>query len=333
MPTTVTKSIGSAGRNYPDLAAWAAALPADLTAGSGNDTVQVGQCYNDSDSFVSATNLLTLSGHTTDVTHTITLTTGTGQSFRDNPNAQTNELRYNQSNGVGIRMTGGFDVAIIVSDSNTFISNLQITGTPAQSGSRAFVNSGSAVVVIDDCILEGSGTNLVSIQNSGTKLRNSLVVQRSASAGSIARVQDGAAAYGCTFAVPSDVAAATNGINIAYTGSVLENCAIFGATNALSTTTGVTVTTSMTDATGSTGLTGGKTYANQFQNTADATRDYRTKSGADLLDAGTTDATNGTPDIVGTARPQGSAYDIGPWELVAAAPPSSSGAMGVLIVG
>lgn len=318
MPTTVTKSIGSGARDYTTLAAWATALPADLVSG---DTAQIGQCFNDSE-FTSAAGLLTLTGHTTDATHTITLTTGTGQSFRDNSGAQTNELRYNASNGVGIRLTGGYDAAIVVLDTNVFIQGLQVTGTPALNSSRAMITAGSGTVVVDDCILEGSGANgPVSIGNVGTKLRNCLVVQRQASQSGILVISAGPAIYNCTLVAPSDIVAPTNAFVVSYTGNIIQNCAIFGATNALSTTVGVTVTTSMTDATGSTGLTGGKVYASQFENTANATRDYRAKTGADLLDAGTTDATNGTPDIVGTARPQGSAYDIGAWELVAASPP------------
>jgi hypothetical protein len=67
-----------------------------------------------------------------------------------------------------------------------------------------------------------------------------------------------------------------------------------------------------------TGVTGGKTYANQFQNTVDATRDFRLKAGADCINAGTTDTTDipAAVDIVGTSRPQGSAWDVGCWELV-----------------
>ena len=76
-----------------------------------------------------------------------------------------------------------------------------------------------------------------------------------------------------------------------------------------------------------TGWTGGKTYTSQFVDTGTTVgnRDFRAKTGADILDAGTTDSTNvpNANDIAKTARPQGSAWDIGAWELVVAAAPST----------
>jgi hypothetical protein len=78
MPTVVNTIGSGAGRDYSTLAAWAASLPANLVA-DGNS--YQGDCYNDSE-FTGSATLLTLSGHTTDASHTITLTTGPGQSFQ-----------------------------------------------------------------------------------------------------------------------------------------------------------------------------------------------------------------------------------------------------------
>ena len=118
---TVTKTIGSAGgRDYSTLSGWAASLPPDLVT-DGNS--YEGHCYNDSEFIGSGSSLLRLSGHTTDATHRITLTTGPGQSFRDNANVQTNALTYNQANGVAL--TCDFNT-IVVQDAWTIVSNLQI---------------------------------------------------------------------------------------------------------------------------------------------------------------------------------------------------------------
>jgi hypothetical protein len=64
-----------------------------------------------------------------------------------------------------------------------------------------------------------------------------------------------------------------------------------------------------------------KTATNQFVGAANT--DYKLKTGADALDAGYTDTTHipSATDIYGTARPQGSAWDVGPHELAPTGPP------------
>src|SRR3990167_4881646 len=63
-----------------------------------------GQCQNEE--FVSATTLLTIAGSTSNSTSYKHITTIEGASFRNNANKLTNALRYNSSNGCGIRCTG-----------------------------------------------------------------------------------------------------------------------------------------------------------------------------------------------------------------------------------
>ena len=76
----------------------------------------------------------------------------------------------------------------------------------------------------------------------------------------------------------------------------------------------VSATTCYSDISGTSGVTQ-TTMSAAFENVNDATRDYRLKTGSALLDTGTTDASNTPNDIVGTARPVGSAYDVGAWEF------------------
>lgn len=317
---TVTHSIGIGGtHDYSSLPAWAAVIPANLVT-DGN--AQVGQCYfngSGDGEFVSATTLLTLSGHTTSSTYNITLTTGAGQSFRDNASVQTNASNYNASNGVGIRCSGAYNAAISAPDLNVVYSGLQIKAGVSAS---CIVGSGSTnIATIINCILT-SGTGVVSTLD--LKATNTLFLLTGSGRSAVVSVSSASAFYFCTIAASSDVVTKpTNGVLSSYGTCTLENCAVFGATNARSGSSAYTITTCMTDqASPPTGFTT-VTYANQFVNTTIASGDFREKAGADLQGAGTADSTNGAFDIAGTARPQGTNWDIGCWELIVAATPSS----------
>jgi len=331
MPTTITKTIGSSGRNYTTPALWeadTAAVPTNLVTA---DNVCVGQCFNDSE-FVSATAILTLSGHTTDATRTITLTTGAGQSFRDNAGVQGNPLNYNATNGVGLRCTGGYANTVNTLDDNVILSNLQIRSdaSDANVDAVASTNGTSPNNQINNCIVSGGGR---AAYFNGTA-RNSLFINTGIGRNYIMLVIGTVKCYFCTFVCPSDVATPVGyGLAVGYgVGVVVENCAIFGATTAVN-IGAATITTCMTNqASPPAGFTT-ETYANQFVNTTIASGDYREKTGANLQAAGTADATNGATDIAGTARPQGSNWDIGCWELIAAAPPPTGRGLSTLGVG
>lgn len=314
MPT-VTKTIGTSSRDFSTIAAWAAALPANLVT-DGNS--YVGQCFNDAEFAVTST--ITINGNTTDATHTIQLTTGAGQSFRDNAGAQTNALRYNQANGVGIRKTNNYNQTLTTDADFITFTGLQIATTGGNSPNGLTTTNATGHQIVDFCIVENvSGSNTAScvVKGSSAKIRNSLVVVRGNSTGAGLALLSGAGAYNCT--VVRTGTAGDTGVSSAYASSVVENCALFGFTTASSgTITGSGNITDQASGPGTSPLVS-KTYANQFQNTSDATRDFRLKAGADCLDAGTTDSTNAANDIVGTTRPQGGAYDIGCWELVVAA--------------
>jgi len=97
----------------------------------------------------------------------------------------------------------------------------------------------------------------------------------------------------------------------------VQNCALFTGDSTKAIKFGgatFNFTTCYSDISGTTGVTQ-TTYADVFQDVNDATRDFRLKPSAALTDTGTTDATNAASDIVGTTRPQASAYDVGCWEL------------------
>jgi hypothetical protein len=151
-------------------------------------------------------------------------------------------------------------------------------------------------------------------------VKNSIIVKRSANAGSICSVQGNVSMYNCTIAKPSGLAGSSAGIAYSYTSgtTTLQNCAVFGVSAVSSGSATTSYTTCRTDVasppTGFTQITYNTTTGSGFENITDATRDYRIKSTSAMVDAGTTDATNAAADIVGTSRPVGAGYDIGAWE-------------------
>lgn len=314
MPTTVTKTIKSGG-DYTTLQAWEDAAPANYVTA---DQVWQGQA---SGSFVSATNLLTVSGGTVDATCYLELTTEAGASFRDNVNVQTNALRFNSSNGCAITCTGSYATPILINQEFCRFSNLQIANTGVSGGTGTLVSqlvSGSSSLDVNNCILEGSRGGVLQIFGSGQKARNSLIVMRKASATEIAFVKNGAGAINTTFAVPSNLAAATVAVIGAYVASSYKNCNFFGCTSVSSGTAPSFTTCYTSVASPPSGCTTAAYSTAQFVNVTDTTHDYRLPSGSAMIDVGTTDATNAPIDIAGTARPSGSAYDVGCWEYVAA---------------
>ncbi len=317
----VTKSIGIGGtHDYTSLQAWEDALPADLVS-DGNS--QVGECYfngSGDGTFTGSTQLLLISGETTDATHTITLTTGSGQSFRDNAGKLTNALAYHPTFGVAIQ-SSVVGPLIQTNVSNVIFKYLQIEATAAY-GSCLNTESGTNVTV-DSCILQNgrSAGGVVASMRSSQTVKNSLFLMERDSG--LAVVQGGASVgdgfpdcYNCTFAVSSDALAATSAIKGTYTNGSLENCAFFGCTAVSAGSTTFTFTTCMTDvASPPSGVTGGKTYTAQFQATTALVGDYRAKAGNNLQ-AGTLDVTNAPLDIIGQTR--ASPCTIGCWEFITA---------------
>ncbi len=117
MTTTTVKTIGTGG-DYTTLQAWEDASPANLVT---SDVVWQGQCFNQ-EFFSSSAGLLNVSGSTTDATRYKELTTYAGASFVDNAGVQTNALRYNASNGAGIRNSYAWGGPVSVNESYFRIS-------------------------------------------------------------------------------------------------------------------------------------------------------------------------------------------------------------------
>ena len=295
-----------------------------LSSGTPTDVGIIWKGLINNETFSGTSTMLTVAGSTTSTTAYKHLTTDTGASFRDNASVQTNELRANASNGALVTQSGNTDT-IAASENNFHMSGLQIENTNATGTfARTFRNSGGTGFVSAFCILEGIPASGIEVYRAiSDVIHDCLMVQRKSSGGVVFGQANGGTPtlYNCTLVSPADLTDSAAGILTAATGSVaLQNCGIFGFTALHSGTVTPTYTTCHSDLTG-TGIVQ-VTYANQFENVNDATRDYRLKTGADMIGNGsnsTTDTTNAPIDIAKTNRPSGTAYDTGCWEFVAAA--------------
>lgn len=313
---TITKTIGSGGgRDYSTLTAFEAALPATLADN------YVGSMYNDSE-FIEH---VTFQGFTAG-SFTVTVQPASGQGFGDNANKLTNALRYNVSNGVGIRNTTSYEITIsFESVTNVFLVGLQIANDVASR--QAYYNAhGSSPLNTTNCLFQcnSSSASYVVAFNCGVHI-NPLVITKSTSADGVTfgYVAGGTKVINATIVRPSNITAAGNGFNNNNGGTsspLIKNCAVFGFTNFASQNNSSHVATG-SDYNASDKTIGfgshnqaSLTYANQFQDTSSSTMDFREKSGANLITAGVVDTTDNPAanDIVGTAR--GASWDIGCWQ-------------------
>lgn len=283
-----------------------------------------GQCQNQE--FAGTGTQITFIGSTAGSAAYKHLTTVPGASFRDNANAQTNALRYNASNGCGIRNSGSTAVAVSCAEDFNRMSKLQISNSFTE-GSALQANSQCN---FDGLIIEGLKTassatiGVASFTLDVATVRNTLIIQRASGAAQIVSVgtnQD-ARFYSCTIVAPDDLATAPTEIfNSGASGAVTaQNCGLFAGDGTKAVKAGSATfnfTTCYSDISGTSGVTQA-TYSSEFQNVNDATRDFRLSVGAAQIDTGTTDSTNAANDIVGTARPVAAAYDVGCWEGAAA---------------
>src|SRR4029079_8357941 len=100
--------------------AWEDACLANLVT---DDKVWKGELYNDSEFAPVA-----VSGMTTDATRYVWLTTATGQSFRDHASVLTHPVTYEQSKGVGIRVTATYGhVFTVAAGVYALIENVQLS--------------------------------------------------------------------------------------------------------------------------------------------------------------------------------------------------------------
>jgi hypothetical protein len=318
MATVISREIGSTGY-YSTPQAWEDDRPADMVAA---DEQWDGLLQNQL--FTGSGPIITISGCTTNATCFARLTTASGASFIDHASFSTNPLRADSTKGAMIQKTGGYgDDAVVISEDYAKISKIQVIADDASGlGARAAIKIASATAEIDSVIAESYRANYGygTINSLGGIIRNSLIVMRKGGADAVVRCinSETLQIYNSTIVVPSDVTAAGQGVRKNYGSVTLKNVSVFGCTNDVGGSGGsFSISNCATDdASPTTGFTGSLVYADQFEAVADATRDFRLKTGSSLFDLGVTDATNAPTDMLGYTRPVG-ASDIGPIETAA----------------
>src|SRR6266436_4658512 len=188
---TITKTIGSSGRDYSTITAWRNALPANLTT-DGN--AQVGQCYNDSE-FTEGSNVTF--DQVTDATNNITLTTASGQSFRDNASVRSNALNYNQTNGAAVHVSGS--LGLTISTQYMTVSNLQVKGD-----NYCMYQTTGSNIQYNNCIFWSNGTSNTIRGEANLSMRN-CIIYGGATGNILLYEYFGTSAYFCSFVGPSDL--------------------------------------------------------------------------------------------------------------------------------
>ncbi|MEO7778504.1 MAG: hypothetical protein ABIY63_13310 [Fibrobacteria bacterium] len=315
MPTTLTKSVGTASRDYSTGPLAAAALPSSLVTA---DQKWIFEFYNDSE-FTGTGILFDSSGKTCDATRNIVLTAAAGQSYKDHANVRTNPLKYNASNGVGLRSSTGSWV-IRPGGAYTEVRRLQVSATGAGGiGINGAVNEGTARKYID-CIID-------SVSHYGLTMYDAALAVNvhhaaTGTGGNGFQVGGGSTVIGCTTVRCSDQTVSNTGFTTNYGTNIMQSCAAFGYTNAAD-AAGWHATSSKYNATDkASGLPGTNnqhsvtyTRTTPFTDAISTSMNFIPIASTSLAANGFRDATNAPNDITGTART--ATPTIGAWEITA----------------
>lgn len=309
-PTVVGSSISLTGTpDYSTLQSWEDAAPANLVTAN---QIWRGIVDKTTDNFSGTTQLLVITGSTTDETRYKELTVKDGASFSDHASPV---LRYDE--GQGASVTSSVNDATIMNLEPYFrISRLQLENTGNASGSPFHnFNSAATTAQMSDCIFRLPSFSTAIMLLRGNMLAiNCVFIATVQSTGIVNfQIQSGEA-LNCTFITPSDItesSAASNGA----AGTTYTNCAFFGFVNVgqAGQTYSNCYADDITPPAGVTTMAYDTTTGSGFQNTEAATLDARIKETSGLIDAGATDARSSL-GILGTARPDGAAYDVGAHE-------------------
>ena len=316
MPTVVNKVVKYSGGDYTTIAAAFAAIPANLVTVDQQWNILIDESAAGIYEWDFGGYGPNLTGITTDATRYVRIAANTGKSFKDNASKLTNALTYNSANGIALKAS---NTVLLTSVPYTVYDGLQFyrTGVAINAGENGIgAIGGTSAITIKNCIVKSNATSQSPVVLFAGTISNSLII----SANGGIYVQSGSVISSTTiiksgstsnFAVASDFGpptvknlAAFNFSTILGGGDTSFNAA--SSNNATDLASGPT--------NWGTGSLVSRTYANQFQNIGSGTEDFRVKAGANLINAGTPDATyTSNLDIVGTARSL-TTPTIGAWE-------------------
>ncbi len=304
----------------------------------------VGQVWNNNGAITTTagTAYLSLSGHATTSTNNITVTAAPGESFRDSF-THTTALAFNSSPGARFVLpsTAGAVNYFNVSDDHVVFDGLQFQDPNATSGST--IIAAAQNFTLQGCIVDGYGqTSGAAILQGGLtgastctfNVVNCLVIDRAPSATAACDTfninYSGAVANSTFVAInaPANLSGLINQATAAGVATNVENCIFVGyvAGNTAGANAAATVNISYSITTAAAFSAAGDVVGSGciYNATAaalfvSATTDFRIQASSSAVNAGATDTTDvpSATDIVGTSRPQGTAWDIGAYELPA----------------
>lgn len=300
----------------------------DNTPGTEAFTVDEVQCqgevYNDSEFTIGGTAwVLEINGPDftlVSATAYFSLTAATGQSFQDHANVRTNALRYNASNGVGVRKTYNFSGCIRARVHYTRISRLQCKHDGTVGNQIALWTTESSEAnncLVKDCLVQSAQSTPFGMFLSQAVNVVSIAMDASSSGFSC---KNSSTMTACVVLRPSDRTPAGTAVIGTYGTNTMRSCALFGFTTL---TTGTWhATNSKNNATDlSSGLPGinnqhSVTYSQTtpFTDADKDSLDLRAIEGTALINNGFLNAVLGPSDISKTVRSD--PPTIGAWEVL-----------------
>lgn len=317
MSTIVKVGSASTGRDFPGPIEAIAAIPADITATSGDYILEF---YPDSEFVI--TGLMKITGKITDASHRIILRAAAGLGYRTMTNAVANALRYNPTNGVAIKSTSSYTDMLTIDNDYVVIDGLQMQHLTINGSSGIGVPAGRVGVIIDGVVMDYHPNNNASaFYSPSSKVQNATIILHNDSSRGV-NFDYGTSGSAENVTVLRAAGAPVTGAAFLASGGgsanvKVVNCAAFGMSNfivgAIPPDNCHNNATDLATLGVGTGLTS-LVYADQFvSNDATAGLDLRTKDGSALINAGAAPSAGNINAAVGP-RQQGTSADIGSWE-------------------